>query len=176
MKKLIPYILSIFLFMYCGGNSSNTTTATAESEYAVQIVNDGGLVKKAVKERAGKVVLVNFWATWCEPCVAEFPALVKLGKKYRDQGLEVITISYDWEDDIDSKVVPFLEKHEADFTHFLQGLEAVDQDFLLDIDKGLKGNLPSTLVYDREGNRRHLIAGELDPDDLESKIKALIEQ
>jgi len=49
----------------------------------------------SLADQAGKVVLINFWATWCRPCVKEMPALEGLWKRYRDDGLEVITINVD---------------------------------------------------------------------------------
>src|SRR5687768_14180878 len=69
---------------------------------------DGKALKRAIEEQKGKVVVVNYWATWCAPCVEEFPDLVKLQNSYRDKGLVVIGVSMDEPDD-KGKVVAFVD-------------------------------------------------------------------
>lgn len=75
----------------------------------VTITTPAGL-KKEVARRKGKVVVINFWATWCKPCVAEFPDLVATHKKLAARGVELITVSFDATQDLKSKVVPFLTR------------------------------------------------------------------
>src|SRR5688572_28677110 len=65
-------------------------------------------LKKAIAARKGRVVLVNFWATWCVPCVQEMPGLVKLQKQYAGKGLSLLLVSADEQKTKNSKVVPFL--------------------------------------------------------------------
>lgn len=64
-------------------------------------LNDLSGQKRSLADYKGKVVLLNFWATWCPPCLAELPALNRVAKKYKDKGLRVVTISCDSPDELE---------------------------------------------------------------------------
>ncbi|MEO6726691.1 MAG: redoxin domain-containing protein [Blastocatellia bacterium] len=103
-----------------------------------------------VKQSAGKVLIVNFWATWCGPCVAEFPEFVKLDQTYRDKGVRFVHISADDSTDLKSKVIPFLKEQKAQSDQFLQDTD--DPQEMIDIVfKEWSGALPATFVYDKMG-------------------------
>jgi thiol-disulfide isomerase/thioredoxin len=105
-----------------------------ESASNVQITKlDGGAFK--LSDFRGKVLVVDFWATYCPPCVRQVPQLAELSKKYRDKGLEIVGVTSDDEADQD-KVVEFLKKAGADYmvgydnqwlsSAFLRGTENED--------------------------------------------------
>ena len=105
-----------------------------ESASNVQITKlDGGAFK--LSDFRGKVLVVDFWATYCPPCVRQVPQLAELSKKYRDKGLEIVGVTSDDEADQD-KVVEFLKKAGADYmvgydnqwlsSAFLKGTENED--------------------------------------------------
>jgi len=103
-----------------------------------------------LKDLRGKVVLVNFWATWCGPCVAEYPSLVKLDSQYRRRGLDVIAVSLDLKEDINGKVKPFVAGQKAKFPQFV--LDASDPDAAINaFDKSWQGEVPRTFVYSKTG-------------------------
>jgi thiol-disulfide isomerase/thioredoxin len=113
----------------------------------------------------GKVVLLNFWATWCPPCRAEMPDLVKWQREYRSKGLQVIGIAY-----------PPTEL--GDVRRFTRGIR-VNYPILLGaketralFDPG--ETMPITVVIDREGNVRERIEGILLDEEFEQKIKPLL--
>lgn len=100
---------------------------------------------------AGKVLVVNFWATWCGPCVAEFPEFVKLDAEYRAKGVRFVGISADEVSDLQPKVIPFIKQKKVGFEIFVQDVE--DPQEMIDVvDKKWEGTLPATFVYDRKGN------------------------
>jgi peroxiredoxin len=88
----------------------------------------------------GKVVLVNFWATWCPPCRKEMPDLQALYDKYKDQGLLVLAIS----DEDAAKVTPFISERKISYPVLLDPGRKVNDAFLVD-------GIPKSFVYDREG-------------------------
>lgn len=101
---------------------------------------------------AGRVVVVNFWATWCEPCIAEMPSLQRLRERLRGKPLEVLAVNYA---ESPEKVKAFLRKSRIDLPVLLDpSKEAADA-------WNAKG-LPMTFVVDRAGKVRFWIFGERD--------------
>lgn len=94
-----------------------------------------------LKSLKGKVILLNFWATWCPPCNRELPDMQALYDKYKDQGLVVLAIT----DEETSKVQPFIAKRKLTYPILLDPNRKVNDEF------GIEG-IPRTFVYDREGN------------------------
>ncbi len=111
---------------------------------------DAPTIKRAIAAEKGHVVVVNFWATWCVPCMAEFPALVKFNRRYKSRGVVVMAVSADQRRDVPTKVQPFLVRQKAFFPAFLE--QADDpEDFINAFDPSWQGELPRTLVYDKHG-------------------------
>lgn len=110
---------------------------------------DGDGFKKELAKRKGKVVVVNLWATWCPPCRAEFPALVKLYNTYRNRGVDVIVISVDDVAD-EAKVVQFLQQQKARMPAFIKK-PGDSERFINAIDRDWPGAIPFTIVFDRNG-------------------------
>lgn len=111
----------------------------------------------------GKVLVVNFWATWCGPCVAEFPELVRLDTKYRDKGVKVAGISIDDVDDIKDKVIPFIKEQKAAFDILVSDSKD-PEDIINLVDKNWEGTLPTTFVFDKNGTLVYTRYGILDRD------------
>lgn len=156
MKRIIPGIglLGVLVTATAVLPLSAATKGAAKRESAaksnVQMVDVAGL-KKALAAQKGKVVLVNLWATWCGPCVEEFPDLVKLDEKYRAKGLTVIGVSLDEPRD-GEKVVDFVSKQKATFpVYFRRSADA--ESFVVPVDKNWTGAVPTTFVFDRSGKR-----------------------
>ncbi len=120
---------------------------------------DAPAIKRAIAAEKGHVVLVNFWATWCGPCVAEFPAIVGTGRKYKAAGLRVITVSADPLKDKDAKVRLFLMRSGAEGPAYLEQSRDPEE-FINAFDPAWQGDLPRTLIYDRAGRRVKTLVGE----------------
>jgi thiol-disulfide isomerase/thioredoxin len=126
-------------------------------------------IRKIKDNNKGKVLLINFWATWCKPCVKEFPELVKLYNNYKDKGFEIVFISVDVPEDVNSKVVPFLKKQNVDFVSYYNKFEKPDE-LINYIDKNWEGAIPSTYIYDKEGKLVTQILGSKSYEDFEKEI------
>ena len=98
----------------------------------------------------GKVIFLNFWATWCKPCEEEMPGMERLYQKYKDKGLVVLAISED-ADGADA-VTTFVKKHGLTFPIGLDPKMSVAASY------GVWA-LPSTFIIDRQGNRAHFANG-----------------
>jgi len=104
--------------------------------------------KWTLKEQRGKVVVVNFWATWCPPCRKEMPDLETLYKQFKDQGLVILAIS----DEDAGKVAPFIAEQKVTYPILLDPERKVNELFQIE-------GIPKTFVYDRGGK---LVAQSID--------------
>jgi thiol-disulfide isomerase/thioredoxin len=127
---------------------------------------------RLVAAAKGKVVLVNFWATYCAPCRKEMPQLLLLAARWRARGFQFVTISADE------------PEQAADARRFLEGIhapppayikQAADDDkFINAIDPQWSGALPATFLYDRQGRRARSFFGELDLQALSAAVQKLL--
>ena len=111
-----------------------------------------------LQAQRGKPVVLNFWATWCEPCVAEFPDLVRLAREQSGR-LQVIAVSIDVEEDRDAKVIPFLQQQDAPFVSYLKRAKD-DEAFINHIDSTWSGAIPATFIYRADGSLAMRLIGQ----------------
>jgi thiol-disulfide isomerase/thioredoxin len=121
----------------------------------------------------GNVVLVNLWATWCGPCVKEFPHLVKLQKLYEKKGVKVVFISVDEPEDVQTAVRPFLQKQNVTFTTYVKNGD--DESFIDAVGSGWRGAIPTTFIFNRTGEQVATLVGARDLNAFESAIKPHLE-
>jgi len=137
---------------------------------AVKTVDDLKDIQTSTK---GKVVLYNFWATWCKPCVQEFPELVKLYKNYKDKNFAIVFVSMDMPEEIKGTVQPFLEKQGVDFVTYYNDFKNPEE--IIDFyDKKWEGAIPSTYIYDKDGKLSTKFIGNKDYEFFEKEILKLL--
>ncbi len=113
--------------------------------------------------------LVNFWATWCTPCVEELPAFERIGEEYRHHMVKVLLVSLDFPGQIESRLVPFLEQNEIQSEVLV--LNDPDANKWIDrVDLSWSGSVPATLIY--HGSDRTFHEGAYQYDEL----KQIVEQ
>ncbi len=133
---------------------------------------DYALMDIAGKERRavefdGQVVMVNFWATWCPPCVREMPALEELYETYRERGLVVVGIALDNRDD----VVDFVDPIGIEYPILIGEEDGID----ISRDYGNRlGVLPFTVIIDRDGVIRHIHPGEISMEQAKAYVEPLL--
>lgn len=98
--------------------------------------------------------VVNFWATWCGPCVEELPSFEKLQADYRTKPLKVILLSLDFKSKLATAVIPFVEKHQLKTEVYVIN-EKDQQKFIERVDQKWEGAIPATLFYSKEKKIRH---------------------
>ncbi len=127
--------------------SYSAPTTTAEDTLLKDVT--GSELQKIIDSYKGeKAVLVNIWATWCAPCVKEFPEIVKLQRNYPDD-LKVIFVSADFPQQRD-EALNFLKKQKVDWTTYFK--TGKDQPFIESLSQEWTGALPFTKVIDMNGD------------------------
>jgi thiol-disulfide isomerase/thioredoxin len=129
-------------------DSAQNAPPAQEATAAVALkLSDAAGLQAVLDSHRGKVVLVDFWATWCGPCIEQFPHTVELAEKLRDRGLAVVSVSMD-NPTSEPQVRTFLENQNASFDNLLSSygspVEATKA-------FGLPGPVPCYRVYDRDG-------------------------
>jgi len=124
---------------------------------------------------ASRVVLVNVWATWCAPCLEEMPGLVRLHGEFTDDELEVIMVSTDDTDDIDSLVAPALAKAGVAFPTYILA-PGMEDAFIRSLHPDWSGALPATFVTARGTGRSEWFVGGRSHDDFRRAVSELLDK
>jgi cytochrome c biogenesis protein CcmG, thiol:disulfide interchange protein DsbE len=136
----------------------------AERKSAVNFtLNDINGDKWTLSDHRGKVVVVNYWATWCPPCRVETPGLVSFAEEYQPRGVEMVGVTVD--EDI-SAVPPFAEQYKINYRILVEGLN-----LNLPVD-GMA--LPTTFLYDKNGRLAKRYTGLVLESTLSSDVEALL--
>ena len=174
---LVPLFVSSFVALTgCGGGSASGDGAASGGEgkhpligspapdFARNSVNGKG--KVSVKGSSGKVLIVDFWATWCEPCKKSFPKLQDLFVKYKASGMDLIAVS---EDDENSGISDFGNTFGSKFPLVWDDGKAV-------AGKWQPKSMPSTFIVDKNGVVRFVHLGYHDGEEaeIEKEVKSLL--
>ena len=174
MKALGIFSITLFFLLAStvsnAGNNYLTSNSDAEAGAKVKVVNFNEF-EPILHQENDTVYVVNFWATWCGPCIKEIPYFEQLGVKYRDSNLKIIMVSLDMPNQIESKLIPFIEKNNMkndvlllDDPNFNSWIPVVDKEWT--------GAIPATLIYSK--SIREFYAKELTFIELEEIVKPLL--
>ena len=158
LKKTIPTALLLLIPVSVGAQSSQQMALRLKDICGRPI---------SLADYKGRVLLVNFWATWCIPCRTEIPDLIKMQSEYRDQGLRIIGITYPPEKI--SEVRRFVRKLKMNYP-VAMGTKATKALFTP------SETLPMTVVIDREGSVREVIEGIMYSDEFDRMVRPLLFQ
>jgi len=153
------------------GCSSSLKTSSAGKEHSDRkpaanfSLADASGAKIVLADYKGKVVLLNFWATWCGPCKVEIPWFVEFNKTYKDRGFAVVGVSLD--DDGWKSVKPYLAEKKIDYT-VVVGNDEVSKAY------GDVDSLPTTFIIDRDGRIAFVHTGLVGKDTYEKEIRSLL--
>ncbi len=134
-------------------------------DFALKSLPDGKTLQ--LSSLRGKAVLVNFWATWCEPCKAEMPWLVDLQKKYGPQGFQIVGVSNEETDE--KTIADFAQKMGVNYPIVVATSKTVDS-------YGVTDGLPTSFFLDRSGKVVAQVLGLRQESVLEDAIKRSLEQ
>lgn len=118
---------------------------------------DAEKISQMIKERKGRVLFINVWATWCKPCLEEFPEFVKIFNEYKMRSIDFVSLSVDQPED-DSLVIATVKKFSAGFNvYIVSGKKSEEIINLLNIN--WSGAIPATFIYNRNGEQEKFVLG-----------------
>ena len=151
MSKAIKYIpvVCFVLFMAIAGHAQNSPQVKTVA--GVKVVNFAAL-EPMLQTSSDTTYIVNFWATWCAPCIKELPYFQKVHEKYAGAKVKVILVSLDFEKQIESRLVPFLKKNDLKPEVIVLN-DPASNTWINKIDPSWSGAIPATLFINKNGKR-----------------------
>jgi len=128
-------------------------------------------LKPWLNKQDGKTYVVNFWATWCGPCIKELPYFEKVNKEYKAQNVEVVLVSLDFPKMKESRLIPYVENKNIQ-SKVLHLDDPNEQFWINDIDESWSGAIPATLIYNK--GKRKFYEQSFTQDQLESEIQTFL--
>ncbi len=160
MRYILP-ILVVLLMVSCKEESKEITFT--EVDY-------NGL-EKVLNKQNNKTYVVNFWATWCAPCVKELPYFERINKQYKDKNVEVVLVSLDFPKHFDTKLKNFI--NEKQLQSELYALNDMDSNYWIPkVNKDWSGAIPATLIYN--SNKREFFEQAFEYEELERTLNRFL--
>ena len=160
MRYILP-ILVVLLMVSCKEESKEITFT--EVDY-------NGL-EKVLNRTDNKTYVVNFWATWCAPCVKELPYFERINKQYKDKNVEVVLVSLDFPKHFDTKLKNFI--NEKQLQSELYALNDMDSNYWIpQVNKDWSGAIPATLIYN--SNKREFFEQAFEYEELEKTLNKFL--
>lgn len=125
----------------------------------------------AERLKGAPVTVVNFWATWCEPCKEEFPEFLRVRKTYERRGVRLLLVSMDFNSQQEA-IRAFLKEKKVGFETYWR--EGKDHEFISAVLPDWSGVLPTTAFYDRDGKLVKMIQAKIDEKKLKTEIDAIM--
>ena len=172
IKKSIFILLVSIVFISCKKEIVKEIVAKKEIPQisTVKTVTYNEL-KPLLEKEDGKTYIINFWATWCAPCVKELPYFEKIKEEYADNNVEVLLVSLDFPKQVEKKLIPFINKKKLQSEVIL--LDDVNEDIWIKaIDESWSGAIPATIIYNN--NNRKFYEQSFDYETLENELKTFI--
>jgi cytochrome c biogenesis protein CcmG/thiol:disulfide interchange protein DsbE len=145
----VPVLVLSFILVDTIGSGKAGKESTPAPSFSLKDLNGKEI---SLSDYAGKVLYMNFWATWCPPCRAEIPDFISFYKEYKDRGLEVLGVSVDQMSP--EKVLAFAKANGMNYPVVMYTMELIN-------DYRPGNAIPTTIVIDRKGKIRHKQVGRM---------------
>lgn len=177
LANILLFLLMSILYQSCAQAQDTTQTSTLSPPAKIlsnniPVYDEFAKLEPIFNQKSDTTYVINFWATWCKPCVEELPYFEKLHTAMQGQKVKVILVSLDFPRQLDAKLVPYVEKNKLQS----QIIALTDGDFNSWIDKvspQWSGAIPVTVIYNAQ--KRHFVDEAFsDYEALEQLVKAFL--
>lgn len=178
----MKYIVALFLVIVLACKSDHKSNDNVESiaNIAIEVVNsenealeiyDFNGFEHFLNRKDDKVHVVNFWATWCAPCIKEMPYFEKLNANYKDKNVEVLLVSLDFPFQYEKKLKPFIK--ERNLQSRVVALDDPDMNtWMPKVDEAWTGAIPITIIYNKD--KRQFYERSFTYEQLETELKQFL--
>ena len=174
-RAIVPIALCIMLLSLAAPAQKRKGSAAKPPDPIVVSAINTDELKSLLTQQRERPLLVNFWATFCDPCRDEFPDLVKIDKDYRPHSLEFVTVSLDDMSDLKTGVPQFLGSMKATMPAYL--LNVSDPEPVIDfVDPRWQGSLPATFLYNEQGEIVFKHIGRVNAAELREAIEKVVKK
>ena len=130
-------------------------------------------LEKILSSKDDRLFVINFWATWCPPCVKELPHFQKVAKEFHNDDVSFLLVSIDFPSQIESHLKPFLEKNDVDLDVVIM-MDTDQNEWIDKVDPSWQGNIPVTLMLNNAKKTRKFHPGDLNEKELRDMINSLL--
>lgn len=171
MKYVFAIVLMVFFS--CKNTSEKERVAevnrSVDTEISLEVYDFNGL-EKFLSAKDDKTYVVNFWATWCAPCIKELPYFEKLNKEYSED-VEVILVSLDFPSKYESKLKPYIKKNNLQSK--VVALNDVDSNtWIPKVDESWTGAIPATIIFNKD--KRKFYERSFNYDELKTEVEQFL--
>lgn len=179
--KLLPVILFILLLQSCSDKKSEPTEVAMKeiiqdeeeifNSKKVVSLNFEELEQQYLQKKNDSIYIINFWATWCKPCIKELPAFEKLASNYTDKKVKLLLVSLDFPDKLESQVIPFIERNNIQSEVVLLD-DADANSWIPKVSPQWSGAIPATIIYKK--TTRKFYEQSFTFEELEAELKTFL--
>lgn len=178
-NKFYLFLLLAFTIGYSSCQEADHQSEKTDDRQpeAIQVLEDGDLnipvynedaLEYYLNKKDGKTHIVNFWATWCAPCVKELPYFEQVNEEFKDDNVEVTLVSLDFEQQLEDKLLPYVKRNLK--SDVIVVLPENEQEMIRKVSKNWQtGAIPATLIYNDV--KRYFIEGETTYEELTTHIE-----
>ena len=172
----MKYIMALFIIVVLSCKNDGKTKLALDVESSKELtdeleVYDFAGLEKFLNIEDNKTHVVNFWATWCAPCVKEMPYFEKLNANYKDKNVEVLLVSLDFPFQYDKKLKPYIKENKLQSK--VVALDDPDMNsWMSKVDEEWSGAIPITIIYNK--NKRQFYERSFTYKELEDELKQFL--
>ena len=169
MKKVLLFTSFLLILFSCETKQNQESAIVTENVLVPSLDYEG--LKPMLNKSDNKVYVVNFWATWCAPCVKELPYFEQINQDYKDKNVEVLLVSLDFPNQKEKKLIPYIKKKNLQSKVVLLD-DSNEQVWIDKISKDWTGAIPATLIYNKD--QRKFFEKSFTLEELENELQAFL--